>query len=71
MAGGVVVILLRLVNPQFVLLLLVSIGFNYSLGYAIGHVRGSSALGARPKRILITAIGGNLLLLWTALMEEM
>lgn len=50
-------------NPQFVLLLLASIGCNYALGYAIGHVRIAKTSLARGSRILAAAIIGNLLLL--------
>ena len=51
-------------NPLFVFLLLGSICFNYAMGYAIGHMRTSGgALGGHSRRILIAAIGANLLLL--------
>lgn len=49
-------------NLQFVSLLLASVGFNYAMGYVIGHAR---AAGERSKQssILIAAITSNLLLL--------
>lgn len=48
-------------NPQFVLLLLGSITFNYAMGYQIGHIRSHSLLKA--KWVLTAAIVSNLLLL--------
>jgi len=49
-------------NPQYVLLLLASITFNYSMGYVIGHRRTKTA--ENPSPILIgLAITANLLLL--------
>ncbi|NOU01383.1 MAG: MBOAT family protein [Gallionella sp.] len=50
-------------NPQFVWLLLASIGFNYAMGYAIGHVRAAKQSGKQSKRLLIIGIAFNLLLL--------
>lgn len=50
-------------NPQFVLLLLASIGFNYIMGYAIGHARTVTEPRKQSSRILAAAIVGNLLLL--------
>lgn len=50
-------------NPQYVLLLLASIAFNYGTGYAIGHSRAVSNKQAQAKYLLAAAIGANLLLL--------
>jgi len=51
-------------NPQFVLLLLASIGFNFAMGHAIGHaVNQKSAQKHRAKSLMATAITCNLLLL--------
>lgn len=50
-------------NPTFVLLLLASIGFNYSLGYAIGHARVSSTRASQAKILLVFALAVNLALL--------
>lgn len=50
-------------NTQFVLLLLASIGFNYAMGYAIGHARMAAKLPKNATRILVFAVTGNLLLL--------
>lgn len=50
-------------NPQFVLLLLASIGVNYAMGYAIGHARTATMSSRKSTRILVAAIVGNLLLL--------
>jgi alginate O-acetyltransferase complex protein AlgI len=46
-------------NPKFTLLLLASIGFNYVLGYAIGHTRNTPT--AKP--LLVVALVANLVLL--------
>jgi alginate O-acetyltransferase complex protein AlgI len=46
-------------NPQFVVLLVGSILFNYACGYALSRTRGSS----RAKPILTTAVAVNLVLL--------
>lgn len=50
-------------NPQFVFLLLASIGFNYAMSYAIGHARLANGTSKKSSRILVAAIAGNLLLL--------
>lgn len=50
-------------NPKFVLLLLVSVGFNYGMGYAIGHARVSGTRTSQAKRLLIVALAANLALL--------
>jgi D-alanyl-lipoteichoic acid acyltransferase DltB (MBOAT superfamily) len=50
-------------NPKFVLLLLASVGFNYGMGYAIGHARVSGTSTPRAKRLLIVALAANLALL--------
>ena len=50
-------------NPQFVLLLLASIAFNYAMGYAIGHVRNADSGLTRAKWMLAAAITCNLALL--------
>ncbi len=50
-------------NPKFVLLLLASVGFNYGMGYAIGHARVGGAKAPRAKRLLIVALAANLALL--------
>lgn len=50
-------------NPQFVLLLLASIAFNYAMGYAIGHARVADSSLSRAKWILAVTIACNLALL--------
>lgn len=50
-------------NPQFVLLLLASIAFNYAMGYAIGHARVTNGPLARVKCLLAAAVISNLLVL--------
>ena len=50
-------------NPRYVVLLLASIGFNYAMGYAIGHARRGDASTPRAKLFLVLAVGGDLLLL--------
>lgn len=50
-------------NPTFVLLLLASVGFNFSAGYAIGHQRLRQAPGARRTTMLAVAVSANLALL--------
>lgn len=50
-------------NPKFVLLLLASVGFNYAMGYAIGHARSAAEPSKRSTRILVAAVTANLLLL--------
>jgi alginate O-acetyltransferase complex protein AlgI len=51
-------------NPQYVVLLLASIGFNYAMGYSIGHVgKRRDGRDHRKKYLLTIAIGANLLLL--------
>jgi len=50
-------------NPKFVFLLLASVGFNYGMGYAIGHARASGTRKLQAKRLLIVALAANLALL--------
>lgn len=50
-------------NPKFVLLLLSSVGFNYGMGFAIGHARVSSTKASQATRLLIVALAANLALL--------
>lgn len=50
-------------NPQFVLLLLASIGFNYAMGYAIGHARKKAHPNNKSRRLLIAGVTCNLSLL--------
>jgi D-alanyl-lipoteichoic acid acyltransferase DltB (MBOAT superfamily) len=50
-------------NPQFVLLLLLSVGLNYGMAYAIGHARSSAQFAKNSIRLLLTAVACNLLLL--------
>ncbi len=49
-------------NPQFVLLLLSSILFNYAMGYAIGHEKQKAAANT-AKYIVTIAVAANLILL--------
>ena len=50
-------------NPKFVALLLASIGFNYVMGYVIGHIRSPDEASKKSSRILVAAVTANLLLL--------
>lgn len=50
-------------NPQFVLLLLMSVGFNYAMGYAIGHARTAYRSPKNSMQLLAIAVTCNLLLL--------
>ncbi len=50
-------------NPQFVLLLLLSVGFNYGMGYAIGHARSNAQAAKNSIRLLVTSVVCNLALL--------
>jgi alginate O-acetyltransferase complex protein AlgI len=50
-------------NPQFVLLLLLSLGFNYGMGYAIGHAQSNVQSAKNPIQLLVIAIACNLFLL--------
>lgn len=50
-------------NPQYVLLLLASIAFNYGMGYAIGHFRREPRHVNKGALLLAVGVGANLLLL--------
>lgn len=50
-------------NPQFVLLLLASICFNYAMGYAVGRLAAREHGAAASFPLLVAAVTANLLLL--------
>lgn len=50
-------------NPTYVLLLLISIGGNYALGYAIGHTPSAKDRNGPRRALLITSVLANLALL--------
>ncbi len=50
-------------NPNYVVLLLASVAFNFGIGYVISHVRGARQIASHTKWILFAAIAANLGLL--------
>ena len=50
-------------DPRYILLLLTSVGFNYSMGYAIKRARPDDSTTPRAKLLLGLGVSGNLLLL--------